>query len=342
MRQAAIILLILTLIAGLAYVALTNQRIYQQLAANIAQPGTAVTQPQLPTRTLVTSRDTVAAGCKLIPNNQAGLSFSNAGLLAEVLVKEGEQVQAGQVLARQGNSLKIQADIISAERTLSQAKKALDDLNQEAFLETARALKALRDAEVAVKDANKALKDLQKEDVGEEKIAQAEANLAYAHAKEAAAERDYEILKNGPDPKEIAELEERIKDAEAQIAARREAQAALELHAPFAGTVMQIDLQAGEYASPGARVLLLVDQSRWLVETTDLTEYNVVRVQPGNSGTVTFDAMPNDKFAVQVLQVIPIGEDQDGEIRYPVQLVGDLNDPRLLWNMSCAVVIKVK
>ena len=57
------------------------------------------------------------------------------------------------------------------------------------------------------------------------------------------------------------------------------------LVAPFAGAVMKLDIDPGEYAAPGAAVVLLADTSAWQVETTDLTELNVAEI--GEESPVT-------------------------------------------------------
>ena len=77
---------------------------------------------------------------------------------------------------------------------------------------------------------------------------------------------------------------------EAAVAGRAVVEAQLKnarLVAPFAGTVMKLDLVPGAYVAPGAPVLLLADASAWQVETTDLTELNVAEVSLDALVTVT-------------------------------------------------------
>ena len=114
------------------------------------------------------------------------------------------------------------------------------------------------------------------------------------------------------------------------------------LVAPFAGTVMKVDIAPGEYAAPGAAVLLLADTSAWQVETTDLTELNVAEVGEAATARVTFDALPDLELTGRVSAVKPYGESKQGDIVYTVNITLDRQDPRLRWNMTAKVSIESK
>ncbi len=136
--------------------------------------------------------------------------------------------------------------------------------------------------------------------------------------------------------------------AQAQVAA---AQAALEaaqaqaasyrLVAPFAGMLMSLDIHPGEYATPGVAVARLGSRV-WQVETTDLTELNIVSVNVGNTVSLTFDAIPGLELAGKVTRVEPYGESRQGDIVYTVVVTPDQQDPRLRWNMTAKVTIEAK
>ena len=63
-----------------------------------------------------------------------------------------------------------------------------------------------------------------------------------------------------------------------------------EIRSPLAGTVAWIGPKVGEFVAPGAPVLRVGDLSLWRIETTDLTELNIVNVKAGNAVKITFDA----------------------------------------------------
>lgn len=111
------------------------------------------------------------------------------------------------------------------------------------------------------------------------------------------------------------------------------------LVAPFAGTIVTLDVRAGEFASPGTPVIRLADTANWQVETTDLTELNIVNVSEGTPVTLTFDAIPGLELAGKVARVRSFGENKQGDIVYTVYVTPDQQDPRLRWNMTAKVVI---
>ena len=68
----------------------------------------------------------------VIPAEWTTLSMSTAGLVDEVLVENGDQVDEGQVLVRLKGKEDLQAAITGAEFDVASAEKALDDLHENA------------------------------------------------------------------------------------------------------------------------------------------------------------------------------------------------------------------
>jgi HlyD family secretion protein len=110
-----------------------------------------------------------------------------------------------------------------------------------------------------------------------------------------------------------------------------------ELRAPFAGTIAALDLKVGETVVPGTPVVHLADLATWQIETTDLTELNIVRVRPGSAVTVTFDAIPALELPGTVSRIRALGENKQGDITYVVTITPDRQDERLHWNMTASV-----
>ncbi|MGE5262084.1 MAG: HlyD family secretion protein [Acidobacteriota bacterium] len=114
------------------------------------------------------------------------------------------------------------------------------------------------------------------------------------------------------------------------------------LTAPFAGTVTTLDLKSGEFVAAGAPVLRLADPSNFQVETTDLTELNIVSVREGDAVTVSFDAIPNMELPGKVKQIKGYGENRQGDIVYTLVITLDKQDERLRWNMTAKVTLAAK
>jgi HlyD family secretion protein len=140
---------------------------------------------------------------------------------------------------------------------------------------------------------------------------------------------------------------ETINAGEADVAAAQAALdqanvalADLELKAPFAGIVANLDVKMGEFVQPGVPFASVADTSTWQIDTTDLTELNVERIHPGQAATLTFDAIPGLTLPAKVERVKQLGVEDKGDILYTVTLTPNQPDNRLHWNMTAAVSIQ--
>lgn len=131
--------------------------------------------------------------------------------------------------------------------------------------------------------------------------------------------------------------------ADAQLA---QAQAALEaakgilaqntLTAPFAGTIISVDVEPGEFVQTGQRLILLADLDNLHFETTDLSENNVTSISIGQAATIFVDAL-NDEFPGTVTRISPISETLGGDVVYRVTVQPDERIEGLLWGMSAEI-----
>ena len=112
-----------------------------------------------------------------------------------------------------------------------------------------------------------------------------------------------------------------------------------ELRAPFAGTIAELNINVGEQVSPGAAVATLADLGAWQIETSDLKELDIARVQPGTRVQLTFDALPDLALDGTVTLIRPRGGDNRGDVVYTAVIEPLENDPRLLWNMTAVVTV---
>jgi HlyD family secretion protein len=340
----------------------------------------------------------------ITPVHHADLAFRTGGRITEILVKEGDQVKAGQPLVKlQDTELKAalaqaQADlkslqngarpeeIAAAQANLDMAQGQLEvaqaDLSRlqngtlalqlaSAQADAARAaadLKVAQDsydalvlgpghgiptdanvpgrglgkyeedkrAQLAATQAayNAALKKVTdaKVSVGNS-LASVQASVDIATAQRDAAQAKLNLLKAGA-------TSQQIDAAKARVA---QAQAALDeatLVAPIDGTIAELTINAGEMAAPGARIASIADLSQWEVETDDLSEVDVVGVQPGGQTSVTVDALPGVTFKGQVTAITPRSAIKRGDVTYTVKVTITDPDPRLKWGMTAFVDIR--
>jgi multidrug resistance efflux pump len=171
--------------------------------------------------------------------------------------------------------------------------------------------------------------------------AKAEANLELAEANLAKAERDYEILRAGPDPDIVSVAQARLANAKDQLTAAETALEVLELRAPFDGVVSEIYVRASEWIAPGQPVFLLADLTHLKVETTDLNEIDVAQIEVGDPVTVTFDALPDVVISGSVSRIAVKPRAGSG-VNYTVVVELEQVPERLRWGMTAFVDIAME
>ena len=97
-----------------------------------------------------------------------------------------------------------------------------------------------------------------------------DADVALAEARLADAEREWERLKDGPDPDDIAAAKARVAAAEATLALSY-------IKAPFSGTVTSVEVVSGDQVGPGTVAFRLEDLSRLLIDV-DISEVDINRI----------------------------------------------------------------
>jgi multidrug resistance efflux pump len=290
-------------------------------------------KPKEPSTSLTRS---VTATGRIVPLNHADLSFSTSGLVEEITVTEGQLVDQGTVLARLGGQDQAEETLAQAQYEQLQAKQALDSLTNDLTITQTDAYKKLYDALQEEYDAQREL-GYQATDSTTFQKQQLQRRLDIAKARVEQAQKEYDLIQEGPDPEKLSEADARLKSADAKVKAAHYALDALELRAPFGGTVAKIDIAPGEEVSAGAPIMVIADLSKWVVETDDLTEIKVVKINQGQPVTIVPDALPDVKMTGTVQSIRPIYEEKRGDITYTTDISITEVDPRVKWGMTVVV-----
>ncbi len=224
----------------------------------------------------------------------------------------------------------IQDQIDTANTDVQDKKKALDDAKEalDKYLDlrsdnpTRRQAETdLRTAEANYNAAIRKVEDLQRQ------IDAPRAALDATVAAEAEAKRAYELGKDGPNPEQKDLLA-------ARLAAAQDAFDNYELKAPFAGVVTDVNTTVGELIGPDKYAVQIADISQWFVETSDLTELEVVKVKEGEKVQIAPDALPGVSLAGMVESISQVSKVQGGDVLYTVRIRLDDTDPLLRWGMT--------
>jgi multidrug efflux pump subunit AcrA (membrane-fusion protein) len=234
------------------------------------------------------------------------------------------------------------------KRTLGEidlAKQALaraqDSWRQVARLEDGNERKA--QALVAMTNAQLRLNDLiskynwyvgQPDDIDSANV---RANLAVAKAALQDAQWYLSALKGEQLPPEATGSKlAQLKQAKDNLAAAQDKLAKSRLVAPFSGTVGIVQIVAGEYATPGQVLVVLSDTTTLRVETTDLSERDVPKVEVGQAVNVYIQAL-NENISGRVKIISPIADTLGGDKVYKITIDLDTRPDGLRSGMSVDV-----
>ena len=169
----------------------------------------------------------------------------------------------------------------------------------------------------------------------DEAIAHANLDTATAELQEAewhlAALNDQSIpaVATGSGLAALAQAEDELATTQAELDSTR-------LLAPFSGTIVAVEVVAGEYASLGEVLVVINDLSRLLVETTDLSERDVPGVSVGQEAAVHIEALDQD-VSGRVTAISQAAEILGGDVVYRTTLELESPPPGLRPGMSVEV-----
>jgi multidrug resistance efflux pump len=306
----------------------------------------------------VIADSTIIAEGRLEPVHYAEIAFTASGRISNILVQEGQDVKQGDELIRLGDASDTQ--YAAAQLELVSAKKALTDLNNTAGTDLAQAVIDLKDAQEEYNDAVDYLDYLSNADkvpqtdtrnylvqtwrgyeyrsktkhfkgpAPADWIIEAENDMNLRKAELDAAQRSYDRLKGGVDAEQLAVLEARLEAAEAGAAA-------FSVIAPFDGVVADLNAKIGGSINAGEPAVTVADFSQWLVQTTDLTEIDVVNLAEGQPVAVTLDAIPDTQLAGEILSIGQTFAENQGDVVYEVTILLTEAHPAMRWGMTAAV-----
>lgn len=232
--------------------------------------GLAVETAPVETRTLT---QVVTASGKVQPEVEVIISPDVSGEVIDLPIREGDQVQRGQLLAR-----------IRPDFYVAQVEQA------EAGVMQARATEAQRRADMLnAESEQKRQQDLYEKEVISES--------AYQQAQTA-----FEVSKAAYEAAQFS-----VQSAEARLRETRENLAKTTLYAPMNGTVSKLDIELGERVvgtsqMQGTEMMRIARLDQMELEI-DVNENDVVNVVVGDTAAIEIDAYPERAFKGVVTEI---------------------------------------
>lgn len=305
------------------------------------------------------------------------ISAEVSGKLTDVLVQQGDTVQAGQLLAQVDDS-QYQINAAQAEAAWEQSQVALAKLPNElesAQLAVNKANYALSAAQAQAASAQLAMEDsqrildrntvlFQEGAIPQETLdscktkyetavqtweaAHATVNSSLAAVADAQTQLD-KLNKTGSAGYTAQEKQAKAAYDNARLSLSRTA-----VIAPLAGNVVKLSALKGQYISPGTSLCTLVNPERvWII--ANIEEKKIGRIHTGDPVTIVVDAYPDQVFTGQVeeiagatqasFSILPT-ENTSGNYtkvaqRLPVKISAAQSEGQLKPGMSAVVTIKV-
>ena len=228
-----------------------------------------------------------------------------------------------------------QLEYNAAVANLTAAQARLDDLLAGATAAQQQAANAGVTAATASRDAAQANFNLTLAGPQAESIRVQEVSVEQAQLAVSSAELDIQQAEV-----QVANAQNSVAEAEASLAAAQSALDKTVLTAPFDGTIATMNLKEGQVITPGLVAIVVADFSQWQVETTDLTELNVVNIRRGLSVDVTIDAFPGETLSGTIQDISSVSDLVLGDVTYVVTIeLDETNDLPLRWGMTSFISV---
>ncbi len=284
----------------------------------------------------------------------AVLDWQTDGTVEQVNARIGDTVNRDQVLATLALD-SVPQTVIQAQANLVTAQRALEDARSSTA--SAEAAITLNKAEEAYKKAYEYRLSLNGKQwieearikyvggqqipevvwhrgyVDEGTIRDADEALALRKAELDDARRNYERLKGGPNPDDVAAAQANVDAAQAILNTAR-------IISPVGGTVTQALALVGDHATAGSLAFRVDDLSRLLVDV-EVSEIDINSVQVGQPAQLTLDAVSSATYNGQVEQVAQAGDTSSGAVVFTVTVRMTDPDKAVKPGMTAAVNIIV-
>jgi HlyD family secretion protein len=235
------------LLAGLGGSGLLIQRQLQQQRAERLERLTVPVQ-------VVDLTQRLRVSGQVQPLRQVNVSPRESGRLAELLVDQGDEVVAGQLLARMDYG-DLASGIRQAQARIQELQARLAEQQAGERPQVIAAAQARVDAarsqvDLAQRELERIQALVQAGVVARSELDQRSARLEQAQADLRAAQQELERLQLGSRPETLQQIQAQIAQAQAELAQRQSRLADTEVRAPFSGVVVQRFAEVGSFVAP--------------------------------------------------------------------------------------------
>lgn len=140
-------------------------------------------------------------------------------------------------------------------------------------------------------------------------------------------------------PKEFIEIADiQVRQAQAALEIAQSTLAQTTLISPYDGVVASVDIAQGEFIQQGQDVITLATLDNLRLETTDLSERDIMKINVGDPANIYLDALDQNVNG-KVVGISPIADRAGGDVVFKVTIELEFQPEDLLWGMTAEVTI---
>ena len=258
----------------------------------------------------------VSASGEVRPRNYINIGAQSLGLITDILVKEGDRVKRGQMVAKL-ETIQPAADVEAQQAALrtAQADLLAADATIRSWDENLRTMQAGVERTKADRDRAKAEYERAQKLFSDQLIARQQFDqnkAAYDSAAASVAEAEARVLQARAQREQgVAQRDSGQRRIEQAQASLKRLTDVLQKHysiSPIDGVVTNLPVRVGETVVPGiqnssASLIMTIADTSLITAEVKVDETDIVNVKLGQSGEVTIDAMPNRIFRGKVIEI---------------------------------------
>ena len=247
--------------------------------------------------------DKVMATGKIVPKEEIEIKPNISGIIDQILVKEGDKVTAGQLIA----TLRIVPSVADVNNALQQVSNAQLQINN------AKTNLANQKQQFAMQESLYKQGVISKQEflTSQQQLYSAEQNVKNAQQQFSTAQKNLQIARTGATP----ELQ---------------SMATTQIHSKASGTVLEVPVKIGSQVieansfNAGTTICSIADLNSLIFEGK-IDEAQAGKIKEGMNMNVIIGALQNKSFSGKVTLIAPKGTEESGTIKFPIK--GDVFNP---------------
>lgn len=233
----------------------------------------------------------------MVELEETPIGFELSGRILEILVKEGDEVRAGQILARTDDGLDRSARAAHASEAgvaASQTKAVRAGARREEVNASAARVEAARATEELLQKQLARQRELFAQGVvSPAALDEISGQSARATAERASLEHALQLLQQGARHEDISVAEARTRAAEAAVDIDDQRLIRHELRAPRDGAILDVNFDPGEVVAAGAPIVTLADPHHPYVDVF-VAQAKISQIFVGERAKVRVDALAHE------------------------------------------------